>query len=111
MSRTCRDRQQESVSCFAGCVEVIRYLSLLDEGEKPHLQHVLAADLVQITVGQSSDISTGLSRKDRQINGLSKYIVFPCGRRTRMSDTSRNVNLRSYKIQLTWVTNVPAHLI
>lgn len=72
-------------------------MSLLDGykaiTEKQHLQHILATYFVQITVGQSSDISTGFSRKNIQINWLSKYIVLSCGIRRRMKDMSININV------------------
>lgn len=43
-----------------------------------YLQNILSVDLVQVTVGKSSDISVRLAWSGIQINGLPKYIIFSC---------------------------------
>lgn len=45
-----------------------------------HLQNILSVDLVQVTVGQRSHVGVGLPRARVQVNGLTKYIVLPCGK-------------------------------
>lgn len=89
MSRTCRNKNKDSA--LGAKPWMMEWWKTT--GEKQHLQHVLPTDLVQITVGQSSDVSAGLSRKNVQINGLSKDIVLSWGRRIRIKDTSGNVDL------------------
>lgn len=43
-----------------------------------YLQNILSVDLVQVTVGKSSDVSVGLAWSGIQINGLTEYIILSC---------------------------------
>lgn len=48
---------------------------LTGTGYMRYLQHILSVYLVQITIGQSSDISTGFSWQGIQIDGFPKDII------------------------------------
>lgn len=47
-----------------------------------YLQHVFPVYLVQVTIGQSSNISPGFSWQNIQIDGLTKDVILTWMRRT-----------------------------
>lgn len=51
-----------------------------------HLQQVISEDLVQVTVGQSPDVSVGFTRSSVQIDRFAKYVILTCRNSSKTKD-------------------------